>query len=433
MHTNIQVSIFCLAYNHEKFIRESLEGFLMQKTNFDYEILIHEDASTDATAEILKEYQQKYPEMIHVIYESENKYGTGLDYFYDVLLPMAKGKYIAVCEGDDAWVDDQKLQMQFDFMESHPDYTLVGHKAFLQYPADWDLVRDPRCMGYRSDGDVDFESMFLEWNIPTSSFFYRRDVYEKMPRFFMEAPTGDEPLLWYLACKGKVYFMNRVMSVYNKMGSDSWTSRIISSGFERMVQYYKGYIELFTGLDKYTEGEYHDFFCECIKERIRRATIYIMFNSSSYDEAGEMLKILADANPAEWSEYIMSRQKGFWYADADAFQSFCKRIGDRKVYIYGGGGLSSKFILEVLPSNLKVKAVVVSDGQYKKETLEGYPIIYLSEIPDPKKAFVFLTVNENIADQMISNMEFVGIGEYVWLYEGVYTGDVPDNLMHTCK
>ena len=90
----VMVSVLCITYNHENFIRDTLEGFLMQKTNFAYEVLIHEDASTDSTAMILKDYEQHNPDIIKVVYEKENKYGKGIDYFYDILAPISKGKYL---------------------------------------------------------------------------------------------------------------------------------------------------------------------------------------------------------------------------------------------------------------------------------------------------------------------------------------------------
>ena len=421
MHNQeIIVSVFCLAYNHEKYIREMLEGCLMQKTDFAFEVLIHEDASTDNTAEILREYEKKYPDIIRVVYEEKNRYKTGVDYFYDILLPMARGKYIAVCEGDDAWIDDKKLQLQVDYMESHEDCSLIGHKTFLQYPGDWDRVRDYRCMGYENDGIVPYESMFTDWKIPTSSFLFRKNTYIEMPRFFMDAPTGDEPLLWFLAGKGHVYFMDRVMSVYNKMTSDSWTVRFINSAFESMAEYYAGYVRLFEEIDEYTNHTRHLFFEECIKERIRRALAYILFNSKLYDEVGSMLKTLSKACPDEWEAYIIRQQKRFWFADKEMFDQYHKGLGERDFYIYGAGGLATKFILEILPNDMKINAVLISDGQIKKDKLEGIEIKYLSEVKNTDDAFVFVAVSDEFAHGMIGNLRDAGFKSYIWIYEDVF-------------
>jgi glycosyltransferase involved in cell wall biosynthesis len=120
------VSIACITYNQAAFIREAIEGFLMQKTNFCFEIIIHDDASTDGTDQIIREYELQYPDLIFPIYQTENQYSKGVRRFLATfLLPQAKGKYIAFCEGDDYWIDQYKLQKQVDFLEANPEYGLV--------------------------------------------------------------------------------------------------------------------------------------------------------------------------------------------------------------------------------------------------------------------------------------------------------------------
>ena len=100
----------------------------MQKTNFKYEIIIHDDASTDGTTEIIKEYAEKYPDLITPIFQTENQYSKGLRGFYArFVFPKAKGKYIALCDGDDYWADSLKLQKQVDFLETHHDYAICSH------------------------------------------------------------------------------------------------------------------------------------------------------------------------------------------------------------------------------------------------------------------------------------------------------------------
>ena len=121
------VSVCTLAYNHEPYIRECLDGILMQKTNFAFELLIHDDASTDGTADIIREYEAKYPDIIKPIYQTENQYSKGVKINATIQFPRAKGKYIALCEGDDYWTDPLKLQKQVDFMEANPNCSLCCH------------------------------------------------------------------------------------------------------------------------------------------------------------------------------------------------------------------------------------------------------------------------------------------------------------------
>lgn len=129
----VVVSVHCLTYNHEKFIAEAIESFLMQKTNFKFEILIHDDASTDRTPEIIKEYELKYPGLIKPIFQTENQYSKRKSFNTLNLnnLIRAKGKYIAVCEGDDYWIDPYKLQKQVDMMEKNPNCSLCVHGGYI--------------------------------------------------------------------------------------------------------------------------------------------------------------------------------------------------------------------------------------------------------------------------------------------------------------
>jgi glycosyltransferase involved in cell wall biosynthesis len=121
------VSICCITYNHEIFIRDAIEGFLMQKSTFPIEIIIHDDASTDKTAEIVAEYANKYPELIFPIFQTENQFSKGIKISATYVWPKAKGKYIALCEGDDYWTDPFKLQKQVDFLEANPDFVICYH------------------------------------------------------------------------------------------------------------------------------------------------------------------------------------------------------------------------------------------------------------------------------------------------------------------
>lgn len=129
----LTVSIWCLTYNHAAYIRQCLDGFVMQKTNFRFEAIVHDDASNDDTAIIIREYAEKYPDIIKPIYEKENQYSKHDGSLRRIMNAHTHGKYIALCEGDDYWTDPYKLQRQVDFLESHPDYALCLHRyKFLE-------------------------------------------------------------------------------------------------------------------------------------------------------------------------------------------------------------------------------------------------------------------------------------------------------------
>lgn len=198
------VSIRCITYNHEKFIKDALEGFLMQKTDFPFEILIHDDASTDRTEEIIRDYQVNYPELIRAVYQTENQYSKGLNYWPRNLYRMARGKYIALCEGDDYWTDPLKLQKQVDFLEAHPECSICCHKVLIN---NMNGLR-PNSIFPDLDGDKILDSEFLYEHafIRTSSVMYRNVDLDGLLKFLEGFKVGDSPLFYFFAQKVTLVF-----------------------------------------------------------------------------------------------------------------------------------------------------------------------------------------------------------------------------------
>lgn len=173
------VSIWCAVYNHEPYIRQCLEGFLTQKTNFQFEAIIHDDASTDSSAQIIQEYADKHPHIIKPILEKENQYSKGVNFLGVIRNKACRGKYIAYCEGDDYWTDPLKLQKEIDILESHPDVMMV-HTAFR----DVDGLSQPISISGREDyykksihGNA-FVNLIKGNYVKTLTTVYRREVLE---------------------------------------------------------------------------------------------------------------------------------------------------------------------------------------------------------------------------------------------------------------
>lgn len=220
------VSIITLAYNHENYIRDCLEGILMQKTSFKFELIIHDDASTDNTANIIKEYEQEYPDIIKPVYQKENQYSKGVSIGRTFLYPRAKGKYIALCEGDDYWVDPLKLQKQVSFLEKHPEYVL-SHTAFdFFYQRENSFKRYVNnCASSLSNKDI--MQAILDYNtyrIQTNTVLYRFEAYKEIcsadPFLYQSGYflMGDTQLWIGLLQKGNVHYLNDCTSVYRIHG-----------------------------------------------------------------------------------------------------------------------------------------------------------------------------------------------------------------------
>lgn len=203
------VSICCLSYNHAPFLKECLDGFLMQQTNFEYEILIHDDCSTDGSDEIIREYASKYPEKIFPLYEEENQYSKGMESVIDIAFNYnrARGKYIAYCEGDDYWTDPLKLQKQVDFMESHPDYSVCFHRCSHLNSHNGKLYRD-QCWRYVKKGqegiDITLEMFFGPWITQPLTMVFRTSMFspewQKQYRYYR-----DMHEIYHLLNVGKGY------------------------------------------------------------------------------------------------------------------------------------------------------------------------------------------------------------------------------------
>lgn len=219
----IVVSISCITYNHAPFIRQCLDGFLMQQTNFAFEVLIHDDASTDGTTEIIKEYEARYPDVIKPIYEEENQWVKGRRGSAVFNFPRARGKYIALCEGDDYWTDPLKLQKQVDFLEKNPDYVMCSHRFYQLNQSTGDITDDWYGMllnnvHYNSDTIISFK----EWYTQPVTILFRKSSLD-LTKFKLYKQTRDLVLVYHILQSGSGVMLNESMAVYRKHKGGIWT------------------------------------------------------------------------------------------------------------------------------------------------------------------------------------------------------------------
>ncbi len=243
----LTVSICCITYNHQPYIHKCIEGFLMQQTNFKFEVLIHDDASTDNTANIIREYESKYPEIIKPIYQIENQYSKGIHVSSTFNFSRVKGKYIAICEGDDYWTDPYKLQKQVDFLDNHPDYFMCVHNAMVHNHLTNQkyLFNKKKIKESLAVKDV----ILRPWFTPTASFLFRREGFD-FPDW--KGVNGDMQVLFSNITKGKLHYDNSSMSVYN-------FSTPSSLSYRRQIDFKNTYnrkISLLKSFNKYSKEKY---------------------------------------------------------------------------------------------------------------------------------------------------------------------------------
>lgn len=220
MNTKPFVSILCATYNQKDYIAQTIEGFLIQKINFPIEIIIHDDASTDGTTDIIKKYANEFPDIIKPIYQKENQYSQHKGIWKNFIYPNAQGLYFAECEGDDYWTDPNKLQRQVDFLESHPNYVLSTENAqvlFTKTGIAQQFSNEP-------EHDISIEDLLIRRRFSTASVVYSSKYIQEF--FTLSIPSFDTNLWAFLATKGKIHYNPVVSSVYRRGSGVTETNKI---------------------------------------------------------------------------------------------------------------------------------------------------------------------------------------------------------------
>ena len=286
----ILVSVHCLTYNHEKYIADAIDSFLMQKTNFKFEILIHDDASTDRTADIIREYEKRYPDLIKPIYQTENQYSKDMS-VNQINMKRATGKYIAICEGDDYWIDPYKLQKQVDYMEKHPECSLCVHGGYVVSALKKKFISYNRS----NKGNATYETKeIIESHgdfFLTNSMLFPKEYGLDRPDFLVNAPVGDYPLVINLSLFGTVYYIDELMSAYRVGDSNSWTSKTFSN-VETKKQHYLKMKCMFDELNQYTNGQYK----AAISKKRKITQMFFLMEQRKFKEArtGEYKELYAE-------------------------------------------------------------------------------------------------------------------------------------------
>lgn len=254
MDNSIRVSIICNTYNHEPYVENALKGFVSQKTNFGFEVLIHDDASTDGTAQIIKRYAEQYPDLIKPICQEENQYSQSIKITRVHQLPRAKGEYIAFCEGDDYWTDEHKLQKQYDALEQHPEIDICAHGAFTE--------RDGQIVGKvcpsKEDTKFTVEEVIINDGdfVATASLLCRKRIFDNLPEFYKKY-AFDYSLQIMGALAGGMLYIKDMMCVYRLQTASSWTVRTHGNQ-NALVKHYDKILELIELIREDTQHKYDD-------------------------------------------------------------------------------------------------------------------------------------------------------------------------------
>lgn len=242
----ILVSVCMITYDHEEFISEAIEGVLMQKTNFPIELIIGEDFSTDNTRKIILEYAEKYPDIIRSLLPECN---LGMMKNFIKTMEAAKGKYIALCEGDDYWTDPYKLQKQVNFLEKNDDFIACFHNARIINSQN--KITLFNSLYEKKYPDIE-DLISRRWFIATASLVFRNNIIF-FPEWFHSVVNGDYALELLLAEKGRFYFINDIMSVYRQ--HELSVSNVLNKKkiflYEKLIELYENLLIIYP--EKYKE------------------------------------------------------------------------------------------------------------------------------------------------------------------------------------
>lgn len=412
---DIMVSIFCITYNHAECVKDALEGFLMQKTDFCYEIVIHDDASTDGTPDIIRAYEKKYPDLIRVIYQKENQYSKNINgerNLNELQRSVLKGKYIAICEGDDYWTDSKKLQRQIDYMEKHPECMLTVHDAVIK---DYKKHQDSLMSPYQGERDITPEEMIIQYNgnLPTASMIYRREALDA-DDFFFEAGVGDYPLQLYCVSKGTIHYFPQVMSVYRYMFNGSWTQRQYSE-MQGALYHWVKMIELMLKYNEYTGKKYDKY----VISKVQQFLFYIMALCEKWtvDSFNTFFDKVDKETGQKYCDIVYQVKKSFKQVYNEKFcderlKEFVRRF--EHIYIMGAGRYAGIVAKQLHNNEIDFEGFVISDNQENKGEYFGKKVLKFKDLPNNKGDIgIIVAINPEIWAEIVDILEENNVSNFI--------------------
>lgn len=421
---NVMVSIYCLTYNHAEYIEQTLNAFLNQKTSFKYKIFVFDDASTDGTSDILREYEKKYPEMFDIYIAEENTFKSPIRkaLIRELQKKYMVGKYAAICEGDDYWIDENKLQIQVDYMEQHPECAMTVHSAIWYNCETKEKYEYKPYLGSR---ELTAEDVIMQYNggAPTASLVAKREVFIQDENFPV-CDVGDYPKQLCAISMGKVYYFDCPMSLYRYMHDGSWNKDVYSKLMPR-IKHSIGMTIFLHNYDIYTNYRFHDL--------VRKRQIeYLYSNIFAFkdlscdeyvDSCGRELSELSD-----WHSYCVSRQNNIF----EIVKQKCLLKENEKqkllyyeyIVIMGNGEFAGYLGKMLKKNNIKVCGNIVT---YKTDNTTD-DIWQLDEYPYEKdKTLVVIgisQVHEKEIMESLHNKDYIHFYTPMWFdFESFFGGD----------
>lgn len=305
----MKVTIVTTTYNQEKYIGQAIEGMIMQKTKFPFKILISNDSSTDNTKKILEDYKQKYPDKIEVINHEKNL--GAMQNFVDTLSRVKDSEYVALCDGDDFWTDENKLQKQVDFLDENKDFNICFHKSRLFYQ---NGEKEDEIIPHDIESETTIEDLVKQNYIVANSVVYRWKFNDRdLKNFFPEnIVPGDYYIHLLHAQDGKIKMIDEVMSAYRRHDSGVWWSEDNKNKEEFTLKYGERFLNFYDQAEKNIELPEKAF------EAQRKDIIYnIIVTYVKNNKTGQIVELMKSANDKRLYEECMKDivNRNIWFLD----------------------------------------------------------------------------------------------------------------------
>lgn len=269
------VTVCVLSFNHEKWLRKCLESICTQKTDFEFSVLIHEDCSTDNSRAVVEEFENKYPDKIQAIYQQENQYSKGINIVQRYVIPAIQTKYFAICEGDDYWCDEKKLQKQVDYLENHPECNMTFHNAnvvdtednFIKtfYPRKmWNDKALYKALERPEGTDISVGELIMLDFTPTASIVGRTENLRPILNFSTSLDLVVRLVTTYDGC---AHYFNEIMSAYRTNNPNSAAGSIKTDPVKLKKYFFDRHCGLLKEFDEFTKGKYHSEIEHIIKRK----------------------------------------------------------------------------------------------------------------------------------------------------------------------
>lgn len=357
---DVLLTVWVLTYNHALYIGQALDSILSQKTNFKFDIMIFDDASTDGTSDIIREYAHRYPNVIRAyLLETNTFYCKSRIKMREAFnREVIKSKYVAFCEGDDYWSDNNKLQLQVDFLEKNDSCVMTWHSARKLDCRDnsFSLMK-PFNEGYVSEKDIIMETNCI---IPVASAVCKSEVF-LIKDDFPEGPVGDKKIWLNAILNGKSYYIDKEMSVYRYMHNNSWSINQTESIINKSRMNLR-LAHFFMEFNTYSKGAFSPFplhkaacyICDIAEDELIETESSFL---EIYQVLSEQFSFIQPLKSQLLEIYRIVHISGYINEN---IKEYCTK--HKKVYVYGAGKFGQKIFNALKAQNLNVCGYIVSDN-----------------------------------------------------------------------